>query len=249
LLRARHDLNNLFHVATGWTRLLRDPGTGGEELREGVAAVLASSANVSQLIDGILALDGPPNAPSTISDLAPKLRGLSRGLEYLLPARRRLTLELPEQALVVCNYSELRGAVLDFVLDVRERLANDQLRLGLYEAPAVDGTAQRELIVECVPRPGVSAELEPRLCLRFSAEQRPATPNEPPPAQPSSITVLLVDALRDVRRLGTTILDRAGYQVLTAQDAEQALETSRNFDGPIQILCCDADSPGCPPSA
>ncbi|MES1176977.1 MAG: hypothetical protein ABUL62_21830 [Myxococcales bacterium] len=169
LLRARHDLNNLFHVATGWTRLLRDPSTGGEELREGAAAVLASSANVSQLIGGILALHGRPSTSSTICDLAPKLRELARGLEYLLPARGRLTLELPDQARVVCNFSEVRAALLDFVLDVRDRLANDQLRLGLYEAPTLDGSQPRELVVERVLRLGVSAALEPRLCLRFSA--------------------------------------------------------------------------------
>ncbi len=246
LLRARHDLNNLFHVATGWTRLLRDPATGGDELREGVTAVLASSVNVSQLIGGILALDGRASSVSTLCDLAPKLRELGRGLEYLLPARGRLTLELPEQALVVCDLSRVRAAVLDFVLDIRERLANDQLRLGLYEAPALlDGTAQRELLVERVPRLGASADSEPRLRLRFPAErQRLSPPSEPAPAPHSSTTVLLVDGHRDVRRLATTMLDRAGYQVLTAQDAEQALETSRNYDGPIQILCCDADTPG-----
>ena len=246
LLRARHDLNNLFHVATGWTRLLRDPSTGGDELREGVTAVLASSANVSQLIGGILALDGRATSTSTICDLATKLRELGRGLEYLLPTRGRLTLELPEQALVVCNVSEVRSAVLDFVLDIREHLANDQLRLGLYEAPdLLDGSAQRELVLERVPRLGANDDAEPRLRLRFPAEQqRVSPPIEPAPALPSVTTVLLVDGHRDVRRLATTMLDRAGYQVLTAQDAEQALETSRNYDGPIQILCCDADTSG-----
>jgi DNA-binding NtrC family response regulator len=58
--------------------------------------------------------------------------------------------------------------------------------------------------------------------------------------------VLLVDDHRDVRRLATTMLERAGYQVLTASDAEEALVTSRNYDGPIHVLCCDAQMPGLP---
>ena len=249
LSRARHDLNNLFHVATGWSRLLRDPRTGPEEIREGVNAVLASSAGVSQLIGGVLALDGRPSGSATLCDIATKLSELARGAAYLLPVRGRLVLELPEHALVVCNFSELRATLVDFILDLRETLGQGELRLALHHvAPDAEGTAQMELVLERVTRALPSHSPEARLCLRFAAERSTAGASKQPAptTEPSAVTILLVDDHREVRRLATTMLERAGYQVLTAQDAEEALETSRNYDGPIQILCSDADMPGLP---
>jgi len=244
LARARHDLNNLFHVATGWSRLLRDPETRAEELREGVDAVLTSSTKISALISGILALDGRDSGTTSVVDLARKLQELARGLEHLLPVRGRLRVELPEQALVVCNYPELRLALLDFVLEVRDRLGDGELRLTLRDAlPNESFAIERELVLECISASDAAQTLEPRLTLRFPAEQS-LTLAAPVfgLTEPGSTTVLLVDAHRDVRRLATTMLERAGYQVLTAQDAAEARETSQNYDGPIHVLCCDADS-------
>jgi CheY-like chemotaxis protein len=265
LAKARHDLNNLCHVARGWSRLLKDPRTGMHQAQEGIDAVLSAAEQTSELVNAVLSLGRRGPATIALCSLAEELRPLALGLGYLLPVPNRLELEICTHALVSCSFDEVQRSLLECVQGVSESLMDDALLLRLTDAEPTTGTlpgvAEVELVLRRVPakKPSAAGAVE-LLRLRFPAERGSAvrvdsalsTPNPNPDQSPtlvarsSSATVLLVDDHRDVRRLATTMLERAGYQVLTASDAEEALITSQNYDGPIQVLCCDAQMPGLP---
>jgi CheY-like chemotaxis protein len=59
----------------------------------------------------------------------------------------------------------------------------------------------------------------------------------------ASIVVLLADDELVVRSLARSVLTRAGYKVLDAGDGQQALEVSRQYDGPIDLLLTDVKMP------
>ena len=56
--------------------------------------------------------------------------------------------------------------------------------------------------------------------------------------------VLLVEDEAGVRKLARTLLERAGYQVLEAQDGVRALEIVEGFAGTIDVLLSDIVMPG-----
>jgi CheY-like chemotaxis protein len=57
-------------------------------------------------------------------------------------------------------------------------------------------------------------------------------------------TVLVVDDEVQVRTLARDILQGAGYQVLEAEDGEQALQLAASHPGPINVLLTDVMMPG-----
>ena len=57
-------------------------------------------------------------------------------------------------------------------------------------------------------------------------------------------TILVVDDEDQVRTLARDILQGAGYQVLEAEDGEQALRISGSHPGAIHILLTDVMMPG-----
>jgi CheY-like chemotaxis protein len=57
-------------------------------------------------------------------------------------------------------------------------------------------------------------------------------------------TILVVDDEVQVRTLARDILQGAGYQVLEAEDGEQALQLAASHPGPINILLTDVMMPG-----
>jgi DNA-binding response OmpR family regulator len=59
----------------------------------------------------------------------------------------------------------------------------------------------------------------------------------------TSLVVLLADDELVVRSLAQSILTRAGYRVLNAVDGEHALEVSRGYSGPIDVLLTDVKMP------
>jgi PAS domain S-box-containing protein len=59
-----------------------------------------------------------------------------------------------------------------------------------------------------------------------------------------TITVLVVEDEMPVRQLVTNALRRAGYQVLTAEDARAALDTLQAHGAPIDLLLTDVIMPG-----
>ncbi|HEX3774051.1 MAG TPA: response regulator [Polyangiaceae bacterium] len=255
LMRAKHDLNNLFHVGRGWSRLLKDPRSSMAQTQEGIEALLAASAQTSELVGGILALGGALADTDASLILAEDLTLLARGLRYLLLRPDRLRVTLASEARVRCNLLRLRNALLDTVLRLRESLGDDLLELHLLDALG-DANVAPEVEVSLVRVPATAAlRPERMLAMRFSVTIGAVTtrplhvmPSAEPAPQAAPQTILLVDEHRDVRRLATTMLERAGYQVLTASDAEEALLTSNDYDGPIQLLCCDAELPGMQPA-
>src|SRR5260370_20353798 len=62
-------------------------------------------------------------------------------------------------------------------------------------------------------------------------------------ARRTSLVVLLADDELVVRSLAQSILTRAGYRVLNAVDGEHALEVSRGYAGPIDVLLTDVKMP------
>jgi DNA-binding NtrC family response regulator len=59
----------------------------------------------------------------------------------------------------------------------------------------------------------------------------------------ASLVVLLADDELVVRSLAQSILTRAGYRILNAVDGEHALEVSRGYPGPIDMLLTDVKMP------
>ena len=57
-------------------------------------------------------------------------------------------------------------------------------------------------------------------------------------------TVLLVEDENQILKLGRTILERHGYNVLTASHPQEALELAASYAGPIHLLITDVVMPG-----
>lgn len=63
------------------------------------------------------------------------------------------------------------------------------------------------------------------------------------PTQPPTRTVLLVEDEDAVREITRCVLESAGYLVLEASSAEQALAIFRRFEGAIDLLLTDVVMP------
>jgi two-component system cell cycle sensor histidine kinase/response regulator CckA len=63
-------------------------------------------------------------------------------------------------------------------------------------------------------------------------------------APPGNATILLVEDEDAVRRLASRVLARAGYLVLTAPNADAAMDTASRFEGTIDLLLTDVVMPG-----
>ena len=80
-------------------------------------------------------------------------------------------------------------------------------------------------------------------------EARPPAPPRPTPVpevEQARGTVLLVEDEGSIRRAAQDSLERAGYLVLSGASAEQALDLTADFDGPIDLLVTDVMLPGIP---
>lgn len=64
------------------------------------------------------------------------------------------------------------------------------------------------------------------------------------PVQPPTRTILLVEDEDPVREVTRCVLENAGYLVLEASTAEQALSIFRRFEGSIHLLLTDVVMPG-----
>ena len=61
---------------------------------------------------------------------------------------------------------------------------------------------------------------------------------------PSSITILVVDDLKEIRELVRSELEAAGYDVLQAHNGAAALLAAMNHAGRIDLLLTDVQMPG-----
>jgi PAS domain S-box-containing protein len=57
-------------------------------------------------------------------------------------------------------------------------------------------------------------------------------------------TILVVEDEEEVRKLAVQILEKHGYQVLKAQDGDEALALCENYRGPIHLILTDVVMPG-----
>ncbi len=79
-----------------------------------------------------------------------------------------------------------------------------------------------------------------------TSEGAPALPPPAPVEEPASgsETILLVEDADMVRQLAREIIGGAGYHVIEAGNAEQALAAAAQHDGPIDLLLTDVIMPG-----
>ncbi|KAA3611539.1 MAG: response regulator [Planctomycetota bacterium] len=69
-------------------------------------------------------------------------------------------------------------------------------------------------------------------------------PSRAIPCRRKAATILVVDDDDLVRRFTQTVLKRAGYQVLPAEDGREALQISKQFREGIHLVLCDVVMPG-----
>ena len=92
--------------------------------------------------------------------------------------------------------------------------------------------------------PGRGSTFKLYLPLASQAEACDDTPAESLAVEgPGHETVLLVEDEAAVLRLVSEVLRSAGYQVLSADDGESALELARDYAGPIHLLLTDVIMP------
>ncbi len=63
------------------------------------------------------------------------------------------------------------------------------------------------------------------------------------PSAPTPATILLVDDEQMIRDLGTAVLTRAGYRVITAEDGQEAVETFQREFADIALVILDVTMP------
>jgi len=82
--------------------------------------------------------------------------------------------------------------------------------------------------------------------LYLAAIESGAREEPPPPAQPRTggATVLVVENEEQVRALAARVLERAGFAVVTARDAESAVQLANRHPGTIDLLVVDMLLPG-----
>jgi PAS domain S-box-containing protein len=96
--------------------------------------------------------------------------------------------------------------------------------------------------VECASEVGRGSCFDVYLARAVALEARTAPPSaeEPPPGRE---TVLLVDDEPMIRQLGGTILRRYGYQVLEAEDGQEAVDVFRQNADRIDLVVLDLTMP------
>lgn len=114
--------------------------------------------------------------------------------------------------------------------------------LGLALASNVMDQSGGDIRVDSAPGHGTTMHL--LLPRRSDAVEPVATHDEPPEQLSGTETVLLTEDEDAVRNVAVAALERRGYRVLAAADAEAALAISRAYPGPIALLVTDVVMPG-----
>jgi len=97
------------------------------------------------------------------------------------------------------------------------------------------------IAVDAIPGVGTTFSIYLR---RAEAATHPARPSGPVSALAGSGTVLLVEDEEQVRELARRVMERAGYTVLAAEDAESAVALADRHAGHIHLLITDLVLPG-----
>ena len=113
--------------------------------------------------------------------------------------------------------------------------------LGLASVYGIVHQSDGEVTVES--RPGEGTVFVVRLP-RVAEAAETSTPLAPPPAQPGSETILLVEDEDVVRELARRVLERQGYTVLTCANGGEAVALAESDDRTIDLLLTDVVMPG-----
>ena len=68
--------------------------------------------------------------------------------------------------------------------------------------------------------------------------------SEKAPASNSDKTILFADDDGRLQKFVVLLLEKQGYNVITARDGKEALQRARDFEGPIHLLLSDVEMPG-----
>ncbi|WP_250034835.1 response regulator [Paractinoplanes maris] len=114
--------------------------------------------------------------------------------------------------------------------------------LGLSTAHGIVSQAGGQLTLASVPGEGTTATIK---LPGVRDQAAPAAPQPATPAEPGGgETLLLVDDEPDLREVTARFLDRAGYRVLSAADAAEALRLLDRDDHRIAAMITDVVMPG-----
>ena len=248
-----HDFNNLLTVITGHAQLLRqgaDPS-----LHPSLDAIGTASERASELSRQLLSLTRHREpAPAATTDLAKAVREMEGLLRRLMPTGIRLDAGASDDDLsVLADPTRVHRLLVDLVaLGVTHRSGGVlTLHAGRDGAGAIvelDGVADvpaAELaeLVDAARLGGAELDRvasDGFLRLRFApAAVHPA--GEPSGAVP---TVLVAEDHEQVRDLMVAALKAAGYRVLAAADADEALAVAATEPGHIDLLLSDVVMPG-----
>ena len=96
--------------------------------------------------------------------------------------------------------------------------------------------------ITCYSEPGLGTTFKVYLPVMIASEQ-PEEPERAPAPAVGSETILLVDDEEHVRDLGSRLLARSGYTVITARNGREALEIYANEQGSISLVILDLIMP------
>jgi CheY-like chemotaxis protein len=114
--------------------------------------------------------------------------------------------------------------------------------LGLCTAYGIVRQAGGWIDVDSVPGKGTRFEV---WLPQTDREAAPGVTTQPSAQRcPGAETVLIVEDQPEVRRLALSILRHDGYQLLEAENGEQALQLCENHPGKIDLLVTDIVMPG-----
>lgn len=111
--------------------------------------------------------------------------------------------------------------------------------LGLATAYGIIKQAGGDLAIDSTHGAGTSVHVFLRAMTHAAEPPAPACA----PTAPARQTVLVAEDEAGIREVITTILTRAGYQVVATENGEEALATAKSHDGAIDVLLTDVVMP------
>jgi CheY-like chemotaxis protein len=259
-----HDFNNLLGAISGFTAMLGDATPAGDPRREAVDQVLRHAERATRLTQALLTFSRsarfermPVDVNRVIDDSYHLLRtALDPGVVIELD----LGVGLPP---VMGDAVLLQQLIVHLVQEAGLRLhSGSTLRIATLVEAGYDPTpSARRVLLTVESRESavanVSAEAAGRPTpepgehgTRYRVGLPMSTADEPPMLTPDEAmargqeTVLVVDDERGLLTIARTGLQQRGFNVLTAENGEQALTLLRTGDVRVDLVVLDLSMPG-----